>query len=127
MFRKRWVGWGLVGLLLAAMTLAFWPLSPGITRANCERIQEGMTLAEVESILGGPPRSDVPNNPDVRTFIGLNLALASGPGGPEVKMWFGGSLGIAVTFDANQRVTRKERFQLPEPGFLDRLRDWLGL
>jgi hypothetical protein len=34
-----------------------WPRTT-ITRPNAQRIEKGMTLAEVESILGGPARND---------------------------------------------------------------------
>ena len=34
--------------------LALQPERPGVTPANIERIEKGMTLAEVEKILGGP-------------------------------------------------------------------------
>src|SRR5260370_36465154 len=47
-----------VGLALVALALAFtdWALSlqPGVTEANAKRIRAGMTLAEVEALLGGP-------------------------------------------------------------------------
>ena len=39
-----------IGLVLGV--LAMLPPSPGITRANLNRVQVGMTLAEVEAILG---------------------------------------------------------------------------
>jgi hypothetical protein len=50
----------LLGVGLALVGLAFavtdWALSlrPGVTEANVRRLREGMTLAEVEAILGGP-------------------------------------------------------------------------
>src|SRR4051812_12875345 len=45
----------LVAGLLAAWLL--WPRT-AITRENAERVQVGMTRAEVEAILGGPARDD---------------------------------------------------------------------
>ncbi len=45
-----------VVLVMAGVLVALlgpWPCR--VTRANCERIKEGMTRAEVEAILGGPP------------------------------------------------------------------------
>jgi hypothetical protein len=51
----------LVGLLAVALVLcgAFFalvgPRHCPVNRAACERIKEGMTQAEVEAILGGPP------------------------------------------------------------------------
>jgi hypothetical protein len=46
---------GLAVALIAAWLL--WPRT-AITRENAEKIQVGMTLAEVEAILGGPARDD---------------------------------------------------------------------
>jgi hypothetical protein len=44
-----------VGLALA-LAVTNWALSlqPGVTEANCRRIRPGMTLAEVETLLGEP-------------------------------------------------------------------------
>ncbi len=45
-----------VGLVMAGGLIALlgpWPCR--VTRANCHRIKEGMTQAEVHAILGGPP------------------------------------------------------------------------
>jgi hypothetical protein len=56
-----------VGLALVALALAVtdWALSlrPGVTEANVRRIRVGMTLAEVEGILGGPGRPLPPSRP----------------------------------------------------------------
>jgi hypothetical protein len=58
MFKRRWVRWGLAMALVLLAALAFVAFrSPGhrITRADYDCIREGMTLPEVEDILGGPP------------------------------------------------------------------------
>ena len=53
-----------MSLLALAICTIVCTLSPilvhgsSITRANAERIHEGMTLAEVEAILGGPARDE---------------------------------------------------------------------
>jgi len=57
MTKKRWIL--LAGILAACVcltlaVLAMLPPRPGVTLANIERIEKGMTLAEVEKILGGP-------------------------------------------------------------------------
>ena len=41
---------GLVGVVL--VVVAMLPPSPGVTRANFDRIEKGMTRAQVEAILG---------------------------------------------------------------------------
>src|SRR5262245_41101844 len=53
----RWWAWALVAmtaLLLVAMAL-FASGGSKITEANCDRIVAGMTLEEVEALLGRPP------------------------------------------------------------------------
>jgi hypothetical protein len=67
---------GLVGLAVAAWLL--WPRT-AIKRANAAKIKEGMTLAEVEAILGGPARDDYtgPTEPARPRTLG-DIA---GPGG----------------------------------------------
>ena len=55
MTKKRYlaVSGVLVGIVcLGALVLALLPHSPGVTKAKFDRIQEGMTPAEVETILG---------------------------------------------------------------------------
>jgi hypothetical protein len=44
-------------LALGAGVLLLWPRT-AITRENAAKIKEGMTLAQVEALLGGPPRSE---------------------------------------------------------------------
>ena len=54
----------LLGSVAALAAMAFgawvtWPRPSAITDENSVKIQTGMTLAEVEAILGGPPRNEV--------------------------------------------------------------------
>jgi hypothetical protein len=55
--RRRKLVAVVVGLavLFAAGAFVLWPREDRITRENFNRIREGTTRAEVESILGGPP------------------------------------------------------------------------
>jgi hypothetical protein len=46
-------------LALALIGLALWDVPTSITKENGDRIRVGMTLAEVEAILGGPARDEV--------------------------------------------------------------------
>src|SRR5262245_42424743 len=55
--RRLWLlgaagGGGLVALTVLWLAL---PPRPGITPANYQRIGEGMSLPEVQALLGGPP------------------------------------------------------------------------
>jgi hypothetical protein len=54
--RLAWVGVALTVVALAfGVTVAVLESAPGVTEANVRRICPGMTPAEVETLLGGPP------------------------------------------------------------------------
>lgn len=58
--KRRLARFGLMLLLLAVAAISFaWYTSPNrrINRATFEKIQEGMSLAEVEAAIGCPPRN----------------------------------------------------------------------
>jgi hypothetical protein len=61
--RRRLLVFGLLAGLFA-VGVGGWMLWPrtAITREDAAKIQVGMTLEEVEAILGGPPRSDASGN-----------------------------------------------------------------
>src|SRR5260370_10033817 len=56
---RRLLVFGLLAgfLVLGAGVCLLWPRT-AITAENAAKIREGMTLAEVADILGGPPRND---------------------------------------------------------------------
>jgi hypothetical protein len=75
---------------------------PGITRENFDRIQKGMTRAEVEEILGGPPGTYT----DRYKIIVLDIDDTS-----LGRCWWVGDegfLSIWLTDDKPCRVFRKE-------------------
>ena len=99
----------------------------GITKSNYRRIREGMTLQEVQSLLGGPPGNYSrfpekeaglwtidPDRPDLNRefFIGR-------------EVWIGNELAVAVWFDEQERVHKKEMYEMPQGDWLQRLRDLL--
>jgi hypothetical protein len=108
-----------VGLALVALALALtdWALSlqPGVTEANFRRIRVGMTIEEVETLLGGP--GEIIN----QQLVCLDFH------------WYGDT-GLAVVAldrrgdDQTWRVTESvwRPFYAPVPGPLARLRAWLG-
>jgi hypothetical protein len=89
-----------VGLLLVGTLLPIvLPRPSPVTLAVFERIEQGMTRAEVEGVLGGPP-GDYRTRPTSRVWISL------GEGGSMVAMgfrsretWEGDEGSIEVTFD----------------------------
>lgn len=56
--KKKWwlVGFATLGIAggLAVAIPALQPLRPGVTKANFDRIEYGMTREEVETLFGGP-------------------------------------------------------------------------
>jgi hypothetical protein len=127
----------LVGLPAALLLFGVgaWLLYPrsAITRANAEKIREGMTLAEVEAILGGPPRDDSTglltgdNNPD-GTGSTIWIWPAPMPNSPALE-WVSDHVAVRVHFDDAGRAESVSRIPLcrAEEGLLDRFRRWLGL
>jgi hypothetical protein len=135
--RRRWMLLMAVGAGLAVLPILWYAVSlrpgvtqanPGVTQANYERIREGMTLPEVENLLGGPPGNYSripdkeaglwtidPSRPDLNRqfFIGR-------------EVWIGNELAVAVWFDDRGRVARKEAYETLDRGLLQRLRDLLG-
>ena len=95
-------------LLLASFTFAaagsgsvqaFWGKhvwSTRITRENAARLREGMTLAEVEAVFGGPERKEV----DIPWTTFLCSGGSAGYFGPPytTRVWASNELIIAVFF-----------------------------
>jgi hypothetical protein len=103
-----------VGLALA-LAATDWALSlqPGVTERNVNRIRPGMTLAQVEGILGGPPK----------------LQLLDGTGDlPFLLQWEGqcGSVIISTRGESGRVEQARWTCAEPPPNLLARLRAWLG-
>src|SRR5262245_10157076 len=127
-----------VGLALVAAGLAFtdWALSlrPGVTERNVQRVRQGMTVWEVEALLGGPGK-----------FVGGGGSVfeRSHPGEPlgrggmfemsrwERYLWAGpdgvASVRFALDSSLKPRSVSEVTFRRTAgPGLLARLRAWLG-
>lgn len=91
-------------LLAGAAVLLLAPRDPVAVAAS--RIRAGMTLDEVEAIMGGPGRPM------------RSLAMYS---------WPGERCYALVSFDENGRVRQAGTVRHGEPTLLDRVRAWLGL
>jgi hypothetical protein len=124
---------------LGAVMLAAWLLWPrtAITWENYERIQVGMTLAEVEGILGGPARDEstgplVAASPDVDDslvelfpyFYNWHVLVRTRP-----ACWTSDRLMVRLDFDDGGRVAGMDHLAVrrADEGILDRLRRWVGL
>ena len=111
------------GVALVLVAVAFlltdqllW--EPGVTAANVRQLRPGMTMQEVEGILGGLPL--YPENE-------FNLPPAYSPGfGLSFRLWRGkGGTAIVYVNERNQ-VVWAEFAPGRQAGDLARIRAWLG-
>jgi hypothetical protein len=112
-----------------ALAVGLWWVWPrtAITRENAERIREGMTLAEVEAILGGPARDEAGRRMFARVEYDRPL-----PASVSACEWIGKQDAVCVGFDADDRVVYVVAGRVTPPpererGAFDRLRRQLGL
>jgi hypothetical protein len=91
---------------------------PGLTKANVERIKPGMTMRDVEGILGGAGRARV--------------TITEGGRDVSAFQWTGPGAVVYVLFDEpgpgrrTQGVRTATFHSVAQPGPLARLRAWLG-
>ena len=90
---------------------------PGLTEDNVRRIRPGMTLAEVEALLGGPAAVTVDMHP---------VAPDEERGFRWLRRWKAEGAAVDVQFFEDGRVMAAGGRGLPQPGPLARLRAWLG-
>jgi hypothetical protein len=119
MKKRLIVSAGMLTLSAGAAFLVLWlhPARPAVTKANFDRVETGMTLGEVEAILGA----------DKGSLIDIDIKL---PVGHELETW-GGEDGVAwIIFDEHIRVHHKVWIDSPPLPVLDRLRrrlPWLPI
>jgi hypothetical protein len=117
-----------VGLGVAGVAFWVWPdqTDGGISRGGFERIQDGMTQAEVEAILGGPPGD---YSAAYVVYGGAMFVIAPHGHGPACReeLWKEDGVAVVVYFGPDGTVADK-MFACPAPPTpLERLRGWLGL
>jgi hypothetical protein len=125
MTKKRWIV--LAGMLAACVcltlaVLALLPPRPGVTLANIDRIENGMTRAEIEKLLGGAG-VELSDWVPLRT---INAACVT------VVAWDHPHDGthVAVYFDRDNRVIGKDWKEWgpgPPETFLQKLQRLLHL
>jgi hypothetical protein len=154
--RRRLLLFGLpaTAVVVALVLWLLWPRT-AITPENAAKIRAGMTLAEVQAILGGPPRSEATGRlaaaeppskgepPDL-AFGERKVWLFQHPGafpeaaaainGPEHRLgewtheWVSDVVIVRVDFDRDERVISFRTLpvcRIPENP-ADRIRRWLG-
>ena len=140
--RKRWLS-GLVFLAcLVVVLVGLLCLVRPSNRTNEDKFQEiqlGMTLPEVEEILGGPPRkeTDVISTEEEQWSLANYYFMRAGTfnsiheelllGGSE-EFWLGETGAITIILDHKEQKVCDKRFTTFPPrdkSILDRLRRWL--
>jgi hypothetical protein len=104
-------GMALVALALLLTDRLLW--QPGLTEDNVRRIRPGMTLAEVEALLGGPAADSFEMPADYPAYRWQ-------------REWREGGEVVVVRFFADGRVMAAAGRGRPQSGPLARLRAWLG-
>jgi hypothetical protein len=114
----------MVGLAVAWLV---WPRS-AISAENAARICDGMTLAEVEEILGGPPRDETNDGYDLVLYRWTKDHVYFAPADRQ-KQWVGPQSAVWIVLGDDGRVvsTSVGETQLRDETLLQKARRWLGL
>jgi hypothetical protein len=113
--KKKWLLIGIATLAitsgLAVAIPALQPPRPGVTKANFDRIETGMTMSEVEAVFGQGP----------------NIVSVEGAVYNPVRDWIGADWAIAsIHFNGDDEVASK-RWTPSTETIIDKLRRWLSL
>jgi len=100
-----------LGLALLLLAIRPWQDRPGITKANFDRIENGMTVANVEAILG-------------ESAWPYASAFTTGSGTTTFAEWHGRDGAIADVVFSNDVVTGKAWTASTET-IPDKIRRWL--
>jgi hypothetical protein len=135
--RRRLLLLGLTTLTVLALCACLLRPRTAITRENAERIRAGMTIAEVEALLGGPPRDDSTGpvvaevDPEHGILEEKRLTFYTARWTPErpnvIVQWQSDEVNISVAFTAEGRVDGSGYLRLHrvQESPLDRLSRWL--
>jgi hypothetical protein len=95
-----------LGLVLLVVTCLLLPgCKSKITKANFDKIQDGMTLEEVEGILGkGESQTGDPSV--MLGQAGVALPMQSGQSKDQVYVWESGNKKITIVFRQDKVVKR---------------------
>jgi hypothetical protein len=107
MRKRHWLVLLLLAIVVAASgaaALLFRQRSLDFKPEQSDRIRAGMTRAEVEALLGGPPGDYATGYTELRV---LRARKGLGRGGPEdtYELWLGDSGAIWVFFDTSNTVS----------------------
>jgi hypothetical protein len=116
---------GLTAILGVSAFVVGWFVAPRdrISESNCELIREGMTLLEVETVLGGPEGAYTSDGKD--WSMGM-LGNGKRQIGHTVQVWVGDDGGIRIDFDEDERVAIPHWYPR-RVSFFARVRGWMRL
>jgi hypothetical protein len=128
--RRRFLLFALLSVLVVAAVFVAMvrPRPSAITRDNEARIHEGMTVDELEAILGGPPRDESTGptdyDPDGLTHV---LGRPAPPMVTNISEWISDEVMIRVAFDAGGRAEWISTCPLRRtyPGIQPTVQHWL--
>ena len=104
------------------------PTGAGINLGNADKIQQGMTIHDVQSILGvGPGDFSGSKHPGWLTITEQSLGTWNAC--PPSHIWFGEEISIGIWLDAAGLVARKYWVKHAFQGerFFDSAKKWIGL
>ena len=119
-------------LALGLVAWLLWPRTDitAITEENAEKIREGITVAEIEAILGGSGRSESTGRflPAMSNEQFREIAIRFRPAEPHSE-WQSNQVRVLVRFDPEGRVKEWTCFPVRRESEspVDMLRRWLGL
>lgn len=124
--RKRYCLFLCMAAVVSVLAFAAWTFAPrrssAITRDNAAKIQPGMTLEEVDAILGGPERDEAGE-----AFFADWSAVVSFPQ-PPGDIWIGPQAAVAVAFSENHvRKVVVADVRPRDNGVFALIRRWLRL
>jgi hypothetical protein len=108
--RKLLVALAVSAVVVAVGLFVLWPRTDRITRENYERIKEGMSRAEVESLLGAP--GDYRTGPVGYQTAEYKAAVGRPPSislrGTKPALWLGDHALVEVAFGQDGRALDSE-------------------
>ena len=123
--RRRWLLVLAAVSAVLALAMGSWPRRPrtAITWENAAQVRPGMTLPEVETVLGGPARYEA------TAPISYCLLEAEGfdPAAPRPPEWVSDEVRVMVYLDGDHRVQRCAPVVVRREGFVQIVRRWFGL
>jgi hypothetical protein len=139
--RRLLIALPVAAALVVAVAWLLWPRT-AITRENAAKITIGMTMTEVECILGGAPRDESTGQRTIdmdddgadgeyRCWSERQLHLWKLRAKVTDKhtriQWAADSVTVWVAFDSQDRVTECHAFPMRCESLIDMLRRWLRL